>query len=441
MTALNLTHPNPGAQGGKAGGLRLRSRVRTSVRHGFRAGLTLFETTMVLIIAIFAMTLGASIYSDYLKNQSNQVTAQQMVDVSRAFAKYMQDNYAHVLNEAGPTGLVNISIDELKPDYISESFKNMNPFGQEYVFAARKPDPTKNMLEAIVYTRGGDAIEPNRALAISQMIGASGGFTLKDGDEFAVRSTFDGFDLNLADYDANPGGSGKLVSALFLNEMGMIATDFLYRNAVPGHPELNRMNTSIDMGGNSLNNTDTVNAVRANVAGEVVAGGVTASGDVRGNNLIATDAVYGNNFTAYGGVTAGHMFSHGDIATNSQVRGNTVRANGRLSGGEYLQLDGTANLGWGCEGNLIARNAEGKVLTCQGGIWKNGLAFNDVTTTEQYRNTTQTVHLGQKFFCALTWFRSDDEDDSGECRIYRDGDYWYMYVDTRGWTWCAASCF
>jgi len=249
-------------------------------RWRLRAAMTLIETTIVLMIAIAAMAAGANFYSDYLQNQANKATADQMNDLSRSFSKYLQDNYSTVLTDAAVTGTTEIALEDLQPEYISNQFVNRNPFGQEYVFAVRKPDPAINSLEAIIYTRGGEEIEPPQALTISQMLGAGGGFTLKGGNPNTVRATFDGFSLDLADYNANPQGTGKLVAALFLNDMGMIASDFLYRNRVPGRPELNTMNTAINMNGNNLDNAADINATGVMTSGSVETGMINASGSI-----------------------------------------------------------------------------------------------------------------------------------------------------------------
>lgn len=56
----------------------------------------------------------------------------------------------------------------------------------------------------------------------------------------------------------------------------------LYRFSVTGKPDLNRMETSIDMGENDLNNTITVNAVTGKFSSNVIAGNkVTAEKNIR----------------------------------------------------------------------------------------------------------------------------------------------------------------
>jgi hypothetical protein len=360
-------------------------RQRAEARSRVRQAWGLLETAFVLIIAIGAMAAGAQFYMDYLKNQTVRTTAEQMNAVSKAFSKYLEDEYGTVLAQASATGRVEIPIEDLQPDYLSPSFYNKNPYGQEFVLAVRKPDPAKANLEGIVYTRGGEEIPPDQALMIAQSIGAAGGFTLRGGSATQVRTTFDSFELNLADYGANPGGSGKVVSALFLNELGAVTTDYLYRNAVAGHPELNQMNTNLGMNNHNITAVNELQTNSIAATGNIVTSGGTvkgqtlqadqsvtaATGDisapngtVRGGQLVATtglsvgtNATIGGNVNASGSVTAG-----GAITAIGRVTGSvlypTLIAGENASCAGYNQGD-------------IANSSTGRTLSCQSGIWRS----------------------------------------------------------------------
>ncbi|MEW3285855.1 shufflon system plasmid conjugative transfer pilus tip adhesin PilV, partial [Escherichia coli] len=54
-----------------------------------------------------------------------------------------------------------------------------------------------------------------------------------------------------------------------------------------------------------------------------------------------------------------------------KVSGGTVRSDGRLSTGEYLQLEKTATAGASCSPNgLVGRDSTGAILSCQSGVWR-----------------------------------------------------------------------
>ncbi|HDJ0761844.1 TPA: shufflon system plasmid conjugative transfer pilus tip adhesin PilV, partial [Escherichia coli] len=58
-----------------------------------------------------------------------------------------------------------------------------------------------------------------------------------------------------------------------------------------------------------------------------------------------------------------------------KVSGGTVRSDGRLSTGEYLQLDKTATAGTKCAPDgLVGRTSTGAILSCQSGVWKNNIS-------------------------------------------------------------------
>ena len=70
-----------------------------------------------------------------------------------------------------------------------------------------------------------------------------------------------------------------------------------------------------------------------------------------------------------------------NIYTGGQVRGGTVRADGRLSTGENLQLDGVNTAGAGCSPNgQVSRDSSGAILSCVNGVWKTP-AITESTTT------------------------------------------------------------
>ncbi|HFU8265481.1 TPA: shufflon system plasmid conjugative transfer pilus tip adhesin PilV, partial [Escherichia coli] len=60
-----------------------------------------------------------------------------------------------------------------------------------------------------------------------------------------------------------------------------------------------------------------------------------------------------------------------------KVSGGTVRSEGRLSTGEYLQLDKTATAGTSCSPDgLVGRDSTGAILSCQSGVWRTSGSSN-----------------------------------------------------------------
>ncbi|MDC6668737.1 shufflon system plasmid conjugative transfer pilus tip adhesin PilV, partial [Leclercia adecarboxylata] len=113
-----------------------------------------------------------------------------------------------------------------------------NAFGQTIVGLARKPNA--NQLEVIVVTTGGQTIPEMGIRTIAENLGGPGGF-ISSANPNIVQGVRGGWQVALSNYAIAP-GPGHTASALFLMD-GALANDYLYRNAVPNHPEFNTMNT------------------------------------------------------------------------------------------------------------------------------------------------------------------------------------------------------
>lgn len=176
---------------------------------------------------------------------------------------------------------------------------------------------------------------------------------------------------------------------------GTLANDYLYRNAVPNHPELNVMNTDLGMDGNDINNAGAITA----------SDNVATSGDLSGNNVTASATVSGSTANIAGETYTGgwfrsrgntgwysekwgggiyqsdpdwlRIYNNKSLTTGGALVGGQVvslgnmTSSGRLSTNEYLSIGGVATEGAGCgDSKLIAKNASGAALSCENGIWK-----------------------------------------------------------------------
>lgn len=395
-------------------------------RFGQRFAATLIETSIVLIIATAAMAAGAKIYGDHLSNRTNQIAAQEMNKVADAYGRYLKDHYGQILQEAHDAGgRVHIPIQTLVDGgYMYESFENRNPYGQEYNLIARYVPSTnpgsEDRLETVVYTSGGEAITPGQANSIAQLVGAGGGFTMPEGDTSEVKSTFGGFTLDMqTSYGVDP-GPGKLVSAMFFNDEGSLVSDFLYRNAVPGRPDLNTMGTSINMDGNNINNVDALSAQRATISGKLFATDAEMSGQVSAGGA----AVGANTLTSHGttllqgevGIGGGAIAGQAlNVAGNVRFAGNTITTGnatvGSLSSNGTITAQGSITT----TGNAsIAGNASVGSLASSGAI----NAAGNISTGGNV--TAGTIYTGG-------WFRS-----TGASGWYSEtyGGGWYMQDTT-----------
>ncbi|MFC3941540.1 shufflon system plasmid conjugative transfer pilus tip adhesin PilV [Pseudomonas gingeri NCPPB 3146 = LMG 5327] len=337
------------------------------------------------IIAFSLMTvIGANLASKWMDSQNYQIAAQQQQTAADAAAKYLKDNISAVLALATPTVPAQITVAMLRnTNYLPAGFSDTNAFGQSFLVLARSPAP--NQLESIVITTGGETIDEIGTREIAENLGGTGGF-IPVSNASIVQGVRGGWQITLSNYGMNP-GVGHTASALFLQD-GSLANDYLYRNAIPGKPELNRMNTDLDMGANNVNNAANITA-----SGTVTAGAdVNAAGNVTGTTAKITGETYTGNWFRTQGDTGwysekwggGWYMSDSDwiraygnksVYTPGQSRAGSLASEGRTEVGEYLQLDGLAVENTACTPNgLVGRMPNGSQLTCQDSVWKAGSA-------------------------------------------------------------------
>jgi hypothetical protein len=79
------------------------------------------------------------------------------------------------------------------------------------------------------------------------------------------------------------------------------------------------------------------------------------------------------------------------------VAGATVRAQTRISAGEYLQVGALAAEGNACEAQgLIGRGVDGNLLSCHQGRWQlSGASFGGAFLTHSWRSCHGNRHLAE----------------------------------------------
>lgn len=363
-----------------------KSSVRNNVQQrrcysaAHQRGFGTLEMLIVLVISTLMIAGGANVYMRHLDRQTNLVAGEHMNIVAEAASTYIKDHYAAVLAVATPTAPAVITIAMLRnTGHLPVGFADTNAYGQDYSVLALEPRPDE--LETLIVTQNGEVIRDIYLIEIAKQMGAQGGYITSSNTAFATGS-FGGWSTALAPYGVSP-GAGHLASALFFKH-GALVNDYLYRNAIPGQPHLNQMNTAIDMGGHNLNNagavnSQTVNANTANISGTANSGTTDTQGETYTGGWFRSKGDNGWYNEKWNGGwymnDPNWVRSYGDksIYTGGAIVGGSVQSQGRAVFGEYLQVDGIAVEGGGCAPNgLIGRNAEGLALSCQSGVWTGG---------------------------------------------------------------------
>jgi type II secretory pathway pseudopilin PulG len=413
----------------------------------YQQGFGALETVIVLMVATLAAAGAAQLWSRYLDRQNNLAASGQMSLVADAASQYIKDNYAAVLAASSASAPAVITVAMLRnTSYLPANFADQNAYGQDYSILALKP--TANKLQTLIVTRNGETIKDLYLIDIAKQIGAQGGYVASSNTAVA-NGSFGGWSTALAPYGVAP-GAGHLATALFFQDGGLV-NDYLYRSAVPGQPNLNKMNTDIDMGGNNLNNATNVNAVTVNATTANVSGNANIAGETYTGGWFRSKGDGGWYSEKYGGgwymSDPSWVRAYGDksVYTGGEMRAGKVTSTGRVEAGEYLQLDGVVTAGAACSPNgLVGRDAVGATLSCQSGVWKSS-GFSTVTNYQDACLVCdRTTTLGSHKFCTLQRVGGPGGTDN-DCNVYLNGSNWLLHLRDGNQgdqtQTCGAACF
>ncbi|HBQ0465265.1 TPA: shufflon system plasmid conjugative transfer pilus tip adhesin PilV [Klebsiella pneumoniae] len=122
----------------------------------------------------------------------------------------------------------------------------------------------------------------------------------------------------------------------------------------------------------------------------------------------------GKNIQTGAGVYGGYVHSNGNID-----------ANGRINAGEFVYINGQANVGWGCSPNgLQGRTPEGAILSCVNGVWKSSSARIErtqflVSSGSNYGDICQS-NINSNGMAAQGWVASGSDactEDGNNCSV------------------------
>ena len=223
-------------------------------------GMTLVEALAALAISSVLLVGLSRMIGDSIEELREQQAALQQAQVVTATAKYVAAHYSDLVASTGGGAVTPVTVAQLTADgFLSSGFAATNAYQQSTCVLVRQPAAGK--LDALVAGYGGTAI-PDRAIAsVAMMAGQGGGYI-----SAAQPGTARGASWTLATTAYRGvacGGTtvlngtavhdgGHLVSSLFYDGPGQLSTDFLYRDTVPGRPQLNQMNTPLGFAGAAL---------------------------------------------------------------------------------------------------------------------------------------------------------------------------------------------
>lgn len=380
-----------------------------------------------LVAAMIALFAGLTLLPRYLSVEDANLQATIDADVATQFQTILQGATKYAAANADTLlGSIDSSAHLLPftalAGYLPGGFSQKNVLGQTWQVYVRQPET--GALQVLVEGIGGQKLSPKDLVKVSGLTGDLGGFVPYNGMLDNLSSSVaqgTNWSLPIASVPGLPSpDSGRLLGNALIGSATnttIQTNDFLYRDAVPGHPELNRMDVALNMGGNNVNNAATVNAVQGVFSGNVTAANGTVSGNLTVGNQVTAGSAYvtgqatvGSNVTVASGgcaFNAPGTCLYGDGA-NSAIRTNggvyfqnfagspaDTSANHAVMQAAYLGTDnGTAITGNSCDHPAIAVSTDGSgtPLACINSIWSK---IGGTTQTEtSYENTSPNNGTG-----------------------------------------------
>ncbi|MDJ7338959.1 shufflon system plasmid conjugative transfer pilus tip adhesin PilV [Salmonella enterica] len=331
-----------------------------------RGNAQLISLVLVLGLAMLAAPRGIEMIAQQQSQRIWEVTANQFNTVQQAARQYIGDHIDTLATQVKPGHPVYVSVNTLKSTGHLPAGFGANDHNQNYLIAVVSNPKATGKLLAFVMTTGGQPWDFGALRYISSNISGMGGYVWPDNQATGAGG---GWKMKLTDYGLSS-RQGSLVTFIPSDQLGTSGqgNDRLYRYAVNGHPDFNRMHTAIDMNGNNLNSAGDVNGQRA-----------TMNGDIKSTNgWIVTQGSKGWLNESHGG---GFYMSDNDyirsvnnkgIYTGGQLKGGSVRSDGDLSAGGILKLDQVNVAGTWCpQKGAISYDSSGGILSCQSGRWKS----------------------------------------------------------------------
>ncbi|EFX5756103.1 shufflon system plasmid conjugative transfer pilus tip adhesin PilV [Escherichia coli] len=348
-------------------------------------GVSLLEVLLVIGIMVMVIPKVYENIENHLNNVRWQNAAEHANTYNTAVRNYVADNASTLLAGSLPKTITPATL--IQKGYLKSGFSESN-FGQSYITGIAKNSKTSR-LEALTCSNGGQSLSEAGMRSVASMIEGLGGYINSSKQAIGAGG---GWSDTPSNYGLNC-ATGHIAMALVGADLQ--ESDRLYRYSIANRPDLNRMHTAIDMNSNNLNNVGTLNGNAAALSGDISARNGTFSGAISGNTATTNGDITSNNGwlvtknskgwmnSTYGG---GWYMSDSSwlrsvnnkgIYTGGQVKGGTVRADGRLYTGEYLQLEKTATAGASCSPNgLVGRDSTGAILSCQSGVWRTSGSSN-----------------------------------------------------------------
>ncbi len=370
---------------------------------------------IALVFALIAAAIVAPVVISGISSYGNQmqtsVASIEMARIAKAADGYITTYAAQVeANSTATTPAIITVSDLVNTGFLPNGFNSTNPYGQTWEVQVLQPQA--DQLQALVTSIGGQTLQGSTAAQIATQAGASGGVVGGGTGQYAVPGcaagnacgAYAGWQIPTANYQNVAAGH---LAALIEYSNGQVQNDYLYRVAVPGQPQLNTMQTNLNMGGNNVNNANELNAQSETLAagtpngqeGSLQIGSNYFYGDSTNAAVRTPGGFYVQNQNASGPASINevdNINASGNITTPNTVQGGYVNSTGNVNAQNELTVNGGA-AGWINNGGngAVAGTFTGNELGANY-VWSNGniQASGSFTTNGQVYFNDEYVQPG-----------------------------------------------
>jgi hypothetical protein len=210
----------------------------------------MIELVGALAVGLLGLAGVAAWADGALEESKGQQAALYQAQLTQAARRYIDANYAALRAQAGAAAPVRIDLAMLKAaGHLAQRQPGANAYGHSPCVLVLPA--VAGGLDALVLGEGGTGIPAGMLAYVASVSGRGGGF-IAAGTPAVAQGAFQSWSAPMARFggascSGTAAAANHLASALFFDGPGQLSSDFLYRHAVPGQPQLNRMNTPLHL--------------------------------------------------------------------------------------------------------------------------------------------------------------------------------------------------
>ena len=317
-----------------------------------RCGLSLFEALLVMLIAIPMTQQGVSLAQHYIRQQAGVQESRLLTQVITAASTYaLREGLDTWITRRGVGHIETLTLADLANEDVWVSRGARTALGRD--------------IEVIFHDTGGGAL-----VVLARAVTPAGeeppAYVPRGGEGIGLVGTVrdyapdrllgPGLDYDISDLrslaETQTGRSAPVVGdqlAIAVLRMDQDVSPFLHRIAVEGHPELNKMQTDLDMGGFDLIGVGELEAEKITVQNTMEINDLHGALEVEGGITARGDLIIPGTLTSDAAEIEGQVSAHGLTVTGAATV-DTLETGALQSGTVQINVSATV------DGDIAAEN-------------------------------------------------------------------------------------